>query len=149
MPWRSSRATTIRLTKDLTFKIMSYTVKEQRELIQAYEQGEEMEWRSINVAEWSPLPPKGQFKEVGYDEPLFDFINNYYRVKPKRWRAENGGRYYYVNASGVVMYSTDGYLRTDNRRYDFGNYFQTEVQAEEARELIQECLIKLHENDNR
>lgn len=119
------------------------TTKEQIEIIQAYERGEVIEWKSINVTEWSSLPSKEQFKESGYYEPKFDFVHNNYRIKPKRWRAEFDGAYYFVGAVGVEpCYET--HCDIDNGRYELGNYFHTQEQAEKARKLLKECLTKFH-----
>lgn len=55
--------------------------------------------------------------------------------KPKRWRAEEGGWYYSVNISGRILRIRDGRTMFDDDNYNFSNYFQTEEQAEKAREL--------------
>ena len=55
--------------------------------------------------------------------------------KSKRWRAEEGGWYYSVNISGRILRIRDGRTMFDDDNYNFSNYFQTEEQAEKAREL--------------
>lgn len=65
--------------------------------------------------------------------------------KPKRWRAENGGEYYYLNRhlniSSTVNYRTIG----DTNRYFIGNYFQTKEQAKEAAIIIKKALLDYQE----
>lgn len=50
----------------------------------------------------------------------------------KRWRAEEGEFYYYITDKGYINFTYDGRSGNDNHRYDSGNYFQTEKEAEEA-----------------
>ena len=60
-------------------------------------------------------------------------INEKYGI-PKRWRAEEGEYYNYISLDlGIIKtksYSNDDF---DNERYNLGNYFQTE---EEAQKII-------------
>lgn len=67
-------------------------------------------------------------------EKLVRSVNEKYG-KPKRWRAEEGGWYYSVNISGRILRIRDGRTMFDDDNYNFSNYFQTEEQAEKAREL--------------
>ena len=55
-----------------------------------------------------------------------------------RWRAKEGGRYWCVNAAGMICYDEENRLETDKRRYDYGNYYRTEAEAKAARDLIAE-----------
>lgn len=48
----------------------------------------------------------------------------------KRWSAEIGHSYYYITARGLVEAKTEAGLDLDNSRYEFGNYFRTEEEAE-------------------
>jgi hypothetical protein len=48
----------------------------------------------------------------------------------KRWSAEIGYSYYYITASGLIESKTEAGLALDNSRYEFGNYFRTEEEAE-------------------
>ncbi len=116
---------------------MSYTIKEQIEIIQAYERGEEIQ---VYISEWLEIENK-----VNYQ---FNFQQYKYRIKPKRWRAENGGVYYYINSSFKVASCAELYDRVDNIRFDAGNYFRTEEQAKQAIELLKETLTKFHEENN-
>lgn len=51
--------------------------------------------------------------------------------KPKRWRAEVGETYWFVNNNGVCFGVCDIREKYDNDRYDVGNYFRTREEAEE------------------
>lgn len=69
-----------------------------------------------------------------YNYDVIDFNNLPKRQNPKRWRAENGRLYYFVN-----FYIKDWFFSDetedvgnpiDNINYNSGNYFSTEVEAE-------------------
>lgn len=116
------------------------TTKEQIEIIEAYERGEEIEIKSAH-RDWTI---------IGFKYPTiycFNFQDFDYRIKPKRWRAEKDNCYYYLLTTGDVSFSDDFYGTIDEKRYSIGNYFRTKEQAERARELLAETLIKFNEND--
>jgi hypothetical protein len=48
----------------------------------------------------------------------------------KRWRAEKGQSYYYLDTVGRVQEASAVHKDYDDIRYDMGNYFQTHEQAE-------------------
>ena len=56
-------------------------------------------------------------------------INQKYGI-PKRWRAEEYKKYYYINNVGDIFDSTEEKCDVDNERYKLGNYFQTETEAQ-------------------
>lgn len=120
------------------------TTKEQREIIQAYERGEVIEWRYSYERSFK----YSLSKEACGEECDFDFINRVYRIKPNRWRAEKDNGYYYILSYGDVNLSFDVYGTTDKNRYSIGNYFHTKEQAEKAIELLKECLAKFHEEND-
>lgn len=127
---------------------MSYSVKEQIELAQAWENGEELEWRPFNDGKWTPLLTKEQFINIAGAEIQFDFVNNEYRIKSKWWRAKKNDSYYHITTMGDVVSDTENYSSYDKNRYKFGNYFYTKEQAVKARDLIKECLINFHEEND-
>lgn len=49
-----------------------------------------------------------------------------------RWRAKEDEDYYYFTSCGEIYVDCDGYCDTDNRRYELGDYFKTEEEAEKA-----------------
>lgn len=59
-------------------------------------------------------------------------INEKYGIS-KRWRAEDFKRYFYINSVGDICPSTEEKQNLDNERYELGNYFKTE---EEAQKII-------------
>lgn len=56
------------------------------------------------------------------------------------WRAESGGRYYYVNHTGIVEDDVETNHYFDDENYKFGNYFKTREQAESAHKKIKHLL---------
>ena len=65
--------------------------------------------------------------------------------KPKRWRAKLGEKYWVVDIELSHTWSeekNDGY---DKVRYNNGNYFRTEEEAQQAAEAVRETLAKLYE----
>lgn len=79
-------------------------------------------------------------------EDLVRSVNEKYG-KPKRWRAEEGGWYYSVNISGRILRIRDGRTMFDDDNYNFSNYFQTEEQAEKARELQKKAYQEVCEHE--
>lgn len=67
------------------------------------------------------------------------------RVEKIRWRAEDGKVYYYIYNQGITIVDKENGFYVDENRYEFGNYFRTSEQAEEAAKRIREVLIKYHE----
>lgn len=57
-------------------------------------------------------------------------------VKPKRWRADISGEYFYINSTGLIGHCTDDYVEMDDVRYEVGNYFKTEQEAKETAQKI-------------
>lgn len=67
------------------------------------------------------------------------------RVEQIRWRAEEGKKYYYIDNQGIPRVDTeDGHI-SDADRYEFGNYFRTKEQVEEAAKRVNGTLRKYHE----
>ena len=56
-------------------------------------------------------------------------INEKYGIT-KKWRAEKNKGYFYVDSSGLLDEKIDFYTNRDNQRYELGNYFQTEKEAQ-------------------
>lgn len=53
-----------------------------------------------------------------------------------RWRAKGSENFYYFTSCGEIYANCDGYCDTDNRRYELGDYFETEEEAKKAVEKI-------------
>lgn len=54
----------------------------------------------------------------------------------KRCRAEVSERYYYITYKGTICHSYDNRAIWDDFRYDTGNYFKTEEEAEEYKKKL-------------
>ena len=67
------------------------------------------------------------------------------RVEKIRWRAEDDKIYFCIHNQGIVMVDKEGGFCIDKNRHEFGNYFRTEEQAEEAAKRMKEVLRKYHE----
>lgn len=117
------------------------TVKEQREILEAYERGEEIEIKSA-YRDWTLLTFK--YPTVY----CFNFQDFDYRIKKKRWRAEEGEDYYLISYDLKVLKDDERFSESDDRCYEAGNYFRTIDQAQKARELLKETLTKFHEENN-
>lgn len=58
-------------------------------------------------------------------------------------RAKFGERYYSVGSTGTVLEFHETYSTEDFENYDFGNYFNTKEEAENAASEIRKTLEKL------
>ena len=67
------------------------------------------------------------------------------RVEKIRWRAENNKVYYYVGNQGILTVDKEYGDCVDKNRHEYGNYFYTRAQAEEAAKRVKETLHKYHE----
>lgn len=67
------------------------------------------------------------------------------RVEKIRWKAEDGEEYCYVGNQGFIMVDKEDGHCADKNRHEFGNYFRTEEQTEEAKKRVKETLRKYHE----
>jgi len=67
------------------------------------------------------------------------------RVEKIRWRAENDEDYYHVDNQGNTMIDREYGHYVDKSRYEFGNYFRNDKQAEEAAKRMKDVLHKYHE----
>lgn len=106
-----------------------------------------------NNTEWSTNPDGWHIATDEEKQLLFDKMKEQglrWNVKEKRvekirWRAKGGERYFYVyNQGSVTVYKDDGY-HVDENLYEYGNYFRTSEQAEEAARRMKEVLRKYHE----
>ena len=80
-----------------------------------------------------------------YDEPYFikneyvedlksivNLVNEKYAI-PKRWRGERSDKYFTIFGDNVISETTDNYFPEDKKRYELGNYFKTEEEAEKVK----------------
>lgn len=69
-----------------------------------------------------------------YNENLF-ILKNLVKVintEPMVWRAKLTKRYYYIDNFGKISSNCDTYSSRDDNRYNLGNYFQTEKDAQKV-----------------
>lgn len=59
----------------------------------------------------------------------------------KRWRAEEGERYWWVQNDGGVTNDCDDWVDIDDGRYELGNYFKTEEEAKKAAEWLKALTV--------
>lgn len=52
------------------------------------------------------------------------------KPKYKRWRAEEGGKYYFLSDLGEILSANDCRDKSDNFLYNTDNYFKTKEEAE-------------------
>lgn len=72
---------------------------------------------------------KEEFENI---KNMVEAINEKYGI-PKRWRADDGEIYYYIDSYQRILDKTDLRHSYDDMRYEMGNYFKTE---EEAQKII-------------
>lgn len=71
-------------------------------------------------------------------------INEKYGIK-KRWRAEYGNIYYYMNEFFQTTWIRDNHNCYSNKKYEIGNHFKTEAEALEYAEYMKKCSLEWHE----
>ena len=84
---------------------------------------------------------KEEFENI---KNMVEKINEKYGIK-KRWRAENGKFYYYIDSVLDISISKEGHYNLDNVCYERGNYFRTKEEAEEYQEYMKQCSLEWHE----
>ena len=60
---------------------------------------------------------------------IVNLVNERYGI-PKRWRADDGERYYYIDSYQRILDETDLRHSYDDMRYEMGNYFETDKEAQ-------------------
>lgn len=64
------------------------------------------------------------------------------------YRAKKNEPYCYINDRFTITSKTDEWTLTDNNRFNAGNYFRSESEAQEVLQLFNEVLIKRQANEN-
>ena len=72
---------------------------------------------------------------------LEDFNENY--GIPKRWRAEKGEKYYFLNTECEIRNIWEDKTKEDETRYNLGNYFKTEEEAQKVKEELDKFWAKV------
>ena len=88
--------------------------------------------RHVNYKEW--YPDEDSFSQWENFVSSLDKNDVYHRIETEeevpRWRAEDGGYYYFAAIIDVLRSIEKGGI-SDNLLYKSGNYFQTKEQAQE------------------
>jgi conserved domain protein len=71
-------------------------------------------------------------------------INEKYGI-PKRWRANFGGEYCFIDDNFSIKWDRDKEYFVDNRKYEFGNYLKSKEEAKEYAEYMKKCSLEWHE----
>ena len=72
-------------------------------------------------------------------------VNEKYGIT-KRWRAKYSKKYFFINSDfSIFRGETESGWKVDNVRYEFGNYFKTEEEAEEYAEYMKQKSLEWHE----
>ena len=66
---------------------------------------------------------------------LIDVVNEKYGI-PKRWRVEKGKKYYFLNTECEIRNIWEDKTKEDETRYNLGNYFKTEEEAQKVKEEL-------------
>lgn len=84
-----------------------------------------VEWEILE--DWSLVDPNKK-SEI---ENFVKYINSTYGIQ-KRWRADDGERYYYIDSHQRILDNTDLTHSYDDMRYELGNYFKTKEEAQKV-----------------
>ena len=81
-------------------------------------------------------------------EEKVEAVNEKYGVE-KRWRAETGESYFYIDDWCGISIDNDWDYDEDKARYDFGNYFETEEEAKKYLEYMKKCSLEWDEREEK
>lgn len=66
---------------------------------------------------------------------IVDEYNQKYGIS-KRWRGEKTQKYYFLNTECQIRNKLEDKTKEDGTRYELGNYFQTEKEAQKVKEEL-------------
>jgi len=67
------------------------------------------------------------------------------KVEPKRWRAEYGVEYFYVDSYGAASPHIERNTAGDSVRYEVGNYYERKLDALRAAVALPDFFKQFHE----
>ena len=91
---------------------------------------------------YSSIPFLIRHEIIEHLEEIVNKINEKYGI-PKRWRAERSDKYFTIFGDSEISKVTDNYFPEDQRRYEWGNYFKTEEEAEKVKEELDKLWAKV------
>ena len=71
------------------------------------------------------------FQELAKQKHLH-WNDNEFNFDKYVWRAEKGGKFWFITSNGIVDYAIDNYKPTDNLYFNLRNYFETPEIANKA-----------------
>ena len=95
------------------------------------------------IKEYDNLPFAVPTSDIELLKEKAKAINEKYGIK-KRWRAERGEEYYYINFQLKILFDEEDFAEIDEERYDIGNYFKTKQEAQEYAEYMKKCSLEWH-----
>ena len=96
------------------------------------------EYRGVEEGEY--FLPYTRMVAEKYEYSAHGIFGNALILRPKRWRAEEGGEYYSFTDDLKIADCIDDYNEFDYSLYKSGNYFQTKEQCQQAIDKIKEVL---------
>ena len=88
-----------------------------------------------SIEKITPEEFQAEFEKLGY---MYDFETH--TAHEKRWRGERGCDYFFFSSLLEVHPDIDIYASLDDKRYNIGNYFKTEEDAEAKANEIKKLL---------
>jgi len=73
-------------------------------------------------------------------------INEKYGI-PKRWRAEEGEEYYFLDSKCEIWSTYENKKKIDDAFFKLGNYFKTKEEAEKVKKELDEFWAKVRERE--
>ncbi|PHI05725.1 hypothetical protein [Fusobacterium polymorphum] len=95
-----------------------------------------VEWEILE--DWSLVDPNKK-SEI---ENFVKYINSTYGIQ-KRWRGKRSDKYFSIFGDSEISETTDNYFPEDQRRYEWGNYFETEEEAQKVKEELDKFWAKV------
>lgn len=92
------------------------------------------------------IKPRILYYRDDYDYSVIDFNNLPCRQNSKRWRAEYNTKYYYIRNDNFIYHTyvlVDLSRHINNLHYAWGNYFQTEEQANKVADKMNTYFQKI------
>ncbi|WP_335969223.1 hypothetical protein [Fusobacterium polymorphum] len=93
----------------------------------------------------------GEYKLITNEEKecienFVNLVNQKYGI-PKRFKPENCEEYYFILSDGYVISKLNYMTTEDKSRYDLGNCFETEEEAEKVKEELNKFWAKVREGE--
>lgn len=114
-----------KLLKD-TPTVKAGTIFEERESLDEYKELGQVVTDGCLTRPWLTVSEIDNFDEWFEEIP----------EKHERWRGGRGDSYYFIDDEGAIRHEIDTNDGMDNYRYNIGNYFKTEAEAESYKKYL-------------